>query len=107
MNSGLCHWPPPWLAANPSLIRLPEGCAFGPRCVHRFDRCAEVPPLTGKLGDGHLDACFLEPEQKKERRDRAIRPDLTAQQDLAVPQNLSPEPELTEGRAGGAGGEAQ
>jgi oligopeptide/dipeptide ABC transporter ATP-binding protein len=75
----------------PSLISLPEGCAFGPRCPHRFDRCAEVPPLTGKLGDGHLDACFLDPEQKKERRDRAIRPDLTARQDLAVPQDLSPE----------------
>jgi peptide/nickel transport system ATP-binding protein len=83
----------------PSLIRLPEGCAFGPRCPHRFDRCAEVPPLTDKLGDGHLDACFLDPEQKKERRDRAIRPDLTAQQDLAVPQDLSPE--LTAGWEGG------
>jgi peptide/nickel transport system ATP-binding protein len=83
----------------PSLIRLPEGCAFGPRCPHRFERCADVPPLTDKLGDGHLDACFLDPEQKKERRDRAIRPDLTAQQDLAVPQDLSPE--LTAGREGG------
>jgi oligopeptide/dipeptide ABC transporter ATP-binding protein len=80
----------------PSLIRLPEGCAFGPRCPHRFDRCSEVPPLTGKLGDGHLDACFLDPEQKKERRELAIRPDLSALQDLAVPQDLTPEPELTE-----------
>jgi oligopeptide/dipeptide ABC transporter ATP-binding protein len=81
----------------PSLIRLPEGCAFGPRCPHRFELCQqEVPLLEDRLGDGHLDACFLDPEQKKERRDRAIRPDLTAQQDLAVPQDLSPEPELTE-----------
>jgi oligopeptide/dipeptide ABC transporter ATP-binding protein len=78
----------------PSLIRLPEGCAFGPRCPHRFDRCAEVPPLTDKVGDGHLDACFLDPEQKKERRERAVRPDLSALQDLAFPQDLTPE--LTE-----------
>jgi oligopeptide/dipeptide ABC transporter ATP-binding protein len=86
----------------PSLISLPDGCAFGPRCPHRFARCAEVPPLSDKLGDGHLDACQLDPEQKTERRDRAIRPDLTAQQDLAVPQELRPEAGLTAGAEGGA-----
>jgi oligopeptide/dipeptide ABC transporter ATP-binding protein len=80
----------------PSLIRLPQGCAFSPRCAYRFDRCSEVPPLTDKLGEGHLDACHLDPQQKKEKRERAIRPDLTAKQDLALPQELVPEPELTE-----------
>ncbi len=84
----------------PSLIRLPEGCAFGPRCGNRFDRCSEVPPLTDKLGDGHLDACFLDPEQKKQRRERVIRPDLNAQQDLAVPQDLTAQTEEP-WRAGG------
>ena len=68
----------------PSLISLPEGCAFGPRCPHRFDRCAEVPPLSDKVGDGHLDACFLEPAQKKRLRETTIRPDLAAPQDLAA-----------------------
>jgi oligopeptide/dipeptide ABC transporter ATP-binding protein len=77
----------------PSLVRLPEGCAFGPRCANRFDRCAEVPALTDKVGDGHLDACHLDPEQKKQRRERIIRPDLTAQQDLAVPQDLTAQTE--------------
>jgi peptide/nickel transport system ATP-binding protein len=68
----------------PSLIALPQGCAFGPRCAHRFERCDQVPELTDKVGDGHLDACHLEPAQKKRLRDRAIRPDLNAQQDLAA-----------------------
>jgi oligopeptide/dipeptide ABC transporter ATP-binding protein len=68
----------------PSLISLPAGCAFGPRCPHRFDRCAEVPPLSDKVGDGHLDACFLEPAQKKRLRETTIRPDLAAPQDLAA-----------------------
>jgi oligopeptide/dipeptide ABC transporter ATP-binding protein len=77
----------------PSLVRLPEGCAFGPRCANRFDRCAEVPQLTDKVGDGHLDACHLDPEQKKQRRERVTRPDLTAQQDLAVPQDLTAQTE--------------
>jgi len=69
---------PPRLAAipgsPPSLIDLPEGCAFAPRCGQRFDRCSITPELTDKLGDGHLDACHLTPEQKRDRRDAVINP---------------------------------
>ena len=61
----------------PSLISLPDGCAFGPRCPHRWDRCAEVPDLTDKVGGGHLDACHLAPEQKRDRREGAIHPELS------------------------------
>jgi oligopeptide/dipeptide ABC transporter ATP-binding protein len=61
----------------PSLINLPEGCSFGPRCPHRWDRCAEVPDLTDKVGRGHLDACHLAPEQKRDRREVAIHPELS------------------------------
>jgi oligopeptide/dipeptide ABC transporter ATP-binding protein len=61
----------------PSLISLPEGCSFGPRCPHRWDRCAEVPDLTNKVGGGHLDACHLAPEQKRDRREVAIHPELS------------------------------
>ena len=43
--------------APPSLLALPEGCAFAPRCAHRFDACAKRPALTG---DTHETACFLE-----------------------------------------------
>ena len=60
----------------PSLLRLPEGCAFGPRCAHRFDRCDERPELRAKVVDGHLDACFLDLEQKKELRETTIHPEL-------------------------------
>ena len=78
---------PPRLTAikglPPSLINLPEGCAFGPRCPHRFDRCAEVPRLEDRLGGlGHLDACHLDPRQKKDRREVAIHPELAAQPEL-------------------------
>jgi peptide/nickel transport system ATP-binding protein len=60
----------------PSLLRLPEGCAFGPRCAHRFDLCDERPALLAKVGDGHLDACHLDIEQKKELRETTIHPEL-------------------------------
>jgi peptide/nickel transport system ATP-binding protein len=85
---------PPRLTAikglPPSLINRPQGCAFGPRCPHRFERCAEEPRLEDRLGlgGGHLDACFLDPQQKKDRREVAIHPELAAR------------PDLTEQRAG-------
>jgi oligopeptide/dipeptide ABC transporter ATP-binding protein len=60
----------------PSLLSLPPGCAFGDRCAHRFDRCDERPPLLDKVGGNHLDACFLEPQRKKELRETTIHPEL-------------------------------
>jgi len=46
----------------PSLLVLPKGCAFGPRCRYRFDKCGERPTLAG--GTGHAAACFLTPEAR-------------------------------------------
>lgn len=51
--------------APPSLIALPTGCSFRPRCNYEFDRCLTEPPLTDKLGDGHLDACHLPVAEKR------------------------------------------
>ena len=44
--------------APPSMLDRPPGCAFGPRCARRFERCGAVPALTG---GGHAAACFLDP----------------------------------------------
>jgi peptide/nickel transport system ATP-binding protein len=55
---------------------LSAGCAFGDRCTHRFDRCDEAPPLLARVDGDHLDACHLEPKQKKERRETTIHPEL-------------------------------
>lgn len=42
----------------PSLVRLPKGCAFAPRCPLAVKRCeAEYPPLAD-WGGGHLAACW-------------------------------------------------
>ena len=61
----------------PSLLRLPEGCAFASRCTHSFERCSvERPELLDRIGDGHLDACHLSRQQKLEVRDRTIHPEL-------------------------------
>jgi oligopeptide/dipeptide ABC transporter ATP-binding protein len=54
----------------PSLLALPEGCAFRPRCPHEFDRCAQSPALEARLADApaHCDRCWLTPEQKRQKR---------------------------------------
>jgi peptide/nickel transport system ATP-binding protein len=46
----------------PSLLALPKGCAFGPRCRYRFEKCGEPPRLAGS--GGHESACFLSPEAR-------------------------------------------
>ena len=43
----------------PSLIRLPGGCPFHPRCNEVLSRCrTETPPLR-ELAPGHVSACWL------------------------------------------------
>jgi peptide/nickel transport system ATP-binding protein len=46
--------------APPSLLNLPKGCSFGPRCPQRFDACEAKPVL---IGANHATACFLDPAQ--------------------------------------------
>ena len=58
----------------PSLIRLPGGCPFHPRCPYVFDRCrTEVPPLEPVYSDSnHCSACWL-PHSKPEREAARVR----------------------------------
>jgi oligopeptide/dipeptide ABC transporter ATP-binding protein len=45
----------------PSLINLPQGCAFHPRCAYVMDKClTDEPALTAVGDDGfHRSACWL------------------------------------------------
>jgi len=43
----------------PMLGQLPPGCAFGPRCPDRFDRCASSPPPEYMLGVDRGARCYL------------------------------------------------
>jgi len=54
----------------PSLADRPEGCHFRPRCPHEFEICTRLPDLEQRGGDsaGHLDRCWLEPGEKRDRR---------------------------------------
>jgi oligopeptide/dipeptide ABC transporter ATP-binding protein len=54
----------PVVGQPPSLIRIPKGCAFHPRCPFAMDACTEdQPPLDDLTGrSGHLSACWLPPD---------------------------------------------
>ena len=41
----------------PDLTRLPQGCAFAPRCAYRVERCGEAPPLAA-VEPEHHSACW-------------------------------------------------
>ena len=57
----------------PSLINLPRGCKFRPRCPHAFEKCTEEPALENRVENpGHLDRCWLDVEDKRALRDRTI-----------------------------------
>jgi oligopeptide/dipeptide ABC transporter ATP-binding protein len=55
----------------PSLLAPPAGCRFRPRCPHAFEKCGELPALEERLpaANGHADRCWLDPQDKREKRE--------------------------------------
>jgi oligopeptide/dipeptide ABC transporter ATP-binding protein len=61
--------------APPSLINMPEGCKFRPRCPHAFEKCKQEPGLENRVeAPGHLDRCWLDVEFKRGHREETISP---------------------------------
>ena len=60
----------------PSLIALPPGCPFHPRCPYVMDRCRTQVPALGEVGSdpAHLSACFLphDPAARDQLRRKVI-----------------------------------
>src|SRR5438874_85701 len=58
----------------PSLINLPKGCKFRPRCPHAFDRCVEEPDLRNRVEERRqLDRCWLSIDEKRDLRKATIK----------------------------------
>src|SRR5436190_489279 len=57
----------------PSVVNLPQGCKFRPRCPHAFDKCIQEPELENRVPDrGHLDRCWLPVDEKRSVREQTI-----------------------------------
>ena len=54
----------------PSLVDLPSGCPFAPRCPARIDVCVEVEPGLTILSNGHSAACHRADEIEAGTLDR-------------------------------------
>ncbi len=53
----------PVKGAPPSLISLPDGCNFSPRCPFARDECQKVDPVLEEKKPGHEAACVLSVEE--------------------------------------------
>jgi oligopeptide/dipeptide ABC transporter ATP-binding protein len=51
----------------PSLLRIPAGCSFAPRCKYRMPVCEAPVPLYD-FGSGHVARCFLYDERTAAER---------------------------------------
>jgi oligopeptide transport system ATP-binding protein len=54
----------------PSLIFLPEGCNFSPRCPFVKDECHEIDPGLEEKKPDHTAACILSVEEIEENKRR-------------------------------------
>jgi oligopeptide transport system ATP-binding protein len=54
----------------PSLIFLPDGCNFSPRCPFVKDECHEIDPPLDEKKPGHSAACILSVEEIESRKQR-------------------------------------
>jgi peptide/nickel transport system ATP-binding protein len=57
----------------PSLLDLPPGCVFHPRCSYAMDRCAVEDPVLRAVAPNHWAACPLL-EERQDVREPALAP---------------------------------
>uniref|UniRef100_UPI0039836229 ABC transporter ATP-binding protein n=1 Tax=Lapillicoccus sp. TaxID=1909287 RepID=UPI0039836229 len=64
----------------PSLINVPTGCAFNPRCAFRdevpHDGCRTIVPGLEEAGPGHLARCHIPTARRAELFDTVVKPRL-------------------------------
>jgi oligopeptide transport system ATP-binding protein len=61
----------PIKGSPPSLIFLPEGCNFNPRCPFVKDECLKTDPALEEKKPGHTAACILSVEEIEQRKKEA------------------------------------
>jgi peptide/nickel transport system ATP-binding protein len=70
----------PILGTPPSLINLPTGCAFHPRCRFKDrvpgDKCRTVEPDLLEAAPGHSVRCHIDSAQRQQIFQTEIKPRL-------------------------------
>ena len=64
----------------PSLINVPSGCVFHPRCAYKAlvpdDKCRTDPPELLEAEGGHTVRCHIPPGERKRLWLEEVRPKL-------------------------------
>jgi oligopeptide transport system ATP-binding protein len=60
----------PIKGSPPSLIFLPDGCNFSPRCPFVKDECKTIDPSLEEKRPGHAAACILSADELEESKQR-------------------------------------
>jgi len=55
----------------PSLIDLPPGCAFAPRCPFAMEICVQADPPSFPVGPDHTASCYLYSDKATEKEKQA------------------------------------
>jgi oligopeptide/dipeptide ABC transporter ATP-binding protein len=61
----------PIVGSPPSLVNMPPGCPFGPRCPLHIDDCDAAEPPLFEVGSGHTAACIRTEQVAKAHGDAA------------------------------------
>jgi oligopeptide/dipeptide ABC transporter ATP-binding protein len=74
----------------PSMVKIPSGCSFHPRCKYVMDICKiQEPPLEGfAAAAGHFSACWLPHELAGS--DAGWRPELVTARSADEPEEHRP-----------------
>jgi peptide/nickel transport system ATP-binding protein len=57
----------------PSLIDIPSGCRFHPRCPYVFDRCRKSAPDLTQVSPNHLSKCWLHTTDSRSQNSHRLR----------------------------------
>ena len=68
----------PIKGSPPSLIHVPSGCAFHPRCPHAFSVCPQQEPALLESQPGHAVACHLPAATRRDIGRALRRPEVAA-----------------------------
>jgi oligopeptide transport system ATP-binding protein len=76
----------------PSLISVPTGCAFHPRCAYARDVCKTDVPDLKSLADGRLSSCHFSDDpdflaQREDASQRYVEPSATESQAAGAPKD--------------------
>ncbi|MGI8678771.1 MAG: ABC transporter ATP-binding protein [Jatrophihabitans sp.] len=74
----------PIKGSPPSLVNMPPGCPFGPRCPLHIDECDVIEPPLVEVGGGHLAACIRSEELRSTGNNAEEIFDATAVDDVLI-----------------------